>query len=204
MVELDSLKKNIDKLLKKQLISGKIFLDKLGFIDENSRKTVAYTDPNYVPFYYYLGKFIKPISFLSLNFSLGLLESCFFKSCKSVEYFYGFHQKNKDYYSIRIGNKNLGFKKNKKIYIGDFRDDNFNKDVENSWDLVLINEELSYDRYLEYLEFIWPYLNENGLIICENICYDSAGKNAFISFSESINRKPVIFHTRYGTGILQK
>lgn len=199
-VDLKELELNINKLLRKQLVSGKILLDKLSFIDENSRKTAAYVDPNYTPFYYHLGKFIKPKSFLSFNFNLGLLESCFLKSCQTVDYFYGFHQETKDYYSKRMGIYNLKFKKDKKVYIGDFRDNNFCSSVETSWDFILINDEKSYDRCLEYLEFVWPYLNENGVITVENTYKTDSFKN----FSESVNRESLIFNTRYGTGIIQK
>lgn len=194
------LKSDLDCLLKKQLISGKILLDRLGFLDESSRKAPAYTDPNYAPFYYHLGKFVFPKTFLSFNFSLGLLESSFLQSCRTVEYFFGFRSKSSEYYSTRLGNFNLGKKIKKDFYIGNFRDDEFIDTISSKkWDFVLVNEESSYDKCLEYLEFIWPHIPEYGIIVGENL-----DNHAFLSFCESVNRNPFVFETRYRTGIVQK
>jgi len=50
-LSLDILKKEIEPSLKKQAISGRYLLDRFCLIDESSRKSPAYVDPTYAPFY---------------------------------------------------------------------------------------------------------------------------------------------------------
>ena len=53
---LAEIKSKIDYDLKKQLVGGKILLDRLAMIDESSRKSPSYVDPNYAGFYYHLDR----------------------------------------------------------------------------------------------------------------------------------------------------
>ena len=205
--DLNELKVNVEANLKKQIVNSKILLDQFCLIDEDSRKTAAYLDPNYSCFYYHLGKYIEPNSLCEFGFDLGLLSSCFLISCKSVERFFGYKKQSEEFSSMRIGASNikLVLKKEKNFYTGNLFDQEF-IDIfsPNSWDLVILNCEDKYDKHLEYLEVIWSSLSENGLIIAEYIDRHTPGKDAFFAFCVSKNRKPVIFQTRYGTGVLQK
>ena len=205
--DLNELKENVEKDLKKQIISSKVLLDKFCLIDEDSRKTAAYLDPNYSCFYYHLGKYIAPESLCEFGFDLGLLSACFLTSCKSVNRFFGYKKISEEFSSMRLGRLNikLVLKKEKSFYTGNLFDQEF-IDIfsPNSWDLVILNCEDNYDKHLEYLEIIWPQLNENGFIIAEYINRNKPGGDAFLAFCESKNRKPIIFQTRYGTGVLQK
>ena len=58
----------IKNRLEKQLIPSKILLDKFKVIEETSKLASAYTDPNYAPFYYYLGTKIEPKNFIEIGF----------------------------------------------------------------------------------------------------------------------------------------
>lgn len=188
-------------------ISGRVILDRLRLIDENSRKTAPYLDHRYAPFYYHLGKHIEPLSVMEVGFSLGLLSASFFTSCKSTQKFFGYKQNSSDFTPIRIGksNINLRFKGESYFHIGNFYDQEF-IDIfsPNLWDLIILNDETVYDKHLEYLDVIWPQVSEHGLIIAEYIDRHAPARDAFFAFCESKNRKPIIFETRYGTGLLQK
>lgn len=182
-------------------------MDKMSMLDETSRRAAAYSDPKYAPFYYHLGKFITPKSLISFNFGLGLLESSFLVSCKTVEHFMGIRQPAPEYYSPRMGINNikLNYKGTLDFYINNIYDDALVEKISPiKWDMVVINEEMTYDDHLAYLEFIWPYLNDNGIVVAEYIKRNESASNAFYAFGESVNRPPISFHTRYGTGILQK
>lgn len=205
--DVNELQSKINLELKSQSVSGRVLLDRFRVIDENSRKTAAYLDPTYSGFYYYLGKHIFPESVMEIGFTLGLLSGTFFTSCKTAKNFFGFKENSSDYSSHRIGKSNikLQFKKNANFYLGNLYDKEF-FDIfsPNSWDLIIINEETIYDKHLEYLDIVWPCLNENGFIIAEYINRHQPARDAFLSFCESKNRQPVMFATRYGTGLLQK
>lgn len=208
MEKIDSLLvEKINSELEAQVVSGRVLLDRLRLIDEDSRKTAAYLDHKYAPFYYYLGKHFTPSNFMEIGFGLGLLSCSFLTSCKTVQKFFGYKKNSPDFPSIRIGKSNvkLKFKGVADFYIGNTFDQKF-IDIfsPNLWDLVIINDETTYDRHLEYLDIVWENLSENGIIAAEYLDRNKFSKDAFFAFCESKNRKPFLFDTRYGTGLLQK
>lgn len=204
-ISLDQIVKNIDEELNSQKISGKLLLDRLCIIEESSRKTSAYLDHKYAPFYYYLGKNLPAESFLEVGFSIGLLSCCFLTSCKTTKTFLGFKEKEKEFIPTRIGKVNIRkFLKKIEIYTGNLYDEELYKKIEKKWDIILINEEKSFDKQLEYLETFWPFVSNNGIVIVEYVNSHKPSKESLMAFCESKNLKPKIFNTRYGTGLIQK
>lgn len=176
-------------------------------ITEDSRKTPAYQDPRYVPFYYWLGTKINPKSMIEIGFRLGLFSACFLKSCKSVERFFAFQEQSSEFYSPKLGVSNVkdNFKGIFDFYLGKTTDDKFCNYIESSsWDLVLINEESSYDKHRDYLDLVWNKLNPDALIIMDYVNKHLPSKEAYFDFCKSKNRQPMLISTRYGVGILQK
>ena len=108
---------------------------------------------------------------------------------------------------LRIGKANikLKFKGEANFYIGSLHDQEFLDTFSpNSWDLVILNDETVYDKHLEYLDAAWPHVSEHGLIVAEYIDRHIPARDAFHAFCKSKNRQPVVFDTRYGTGLLKK
>ncbi len=208
MLNFEDIQKEIKGLIRKQLVNGKILLQDCKLIDENARRSHAYSDPLYVPFYYHLGKFIKPKNVFSLSFNLGLLEKCFFMSCQETEFFLGFHQFDRNvYFSPRMGIYNIrrSYKADFDFFEGNIKDDSFHvKASSTKWNAIFINEECNYDTALYLLETGWNLLDENGFLIIDYAIDLKAVKQAFHGFADSVGRKPFIFETRYGTGILCK
>ena len=206
-IDLKTLKSSIDQDLDAQIVSGRILLDRLSVIEDSSRKTAAYLDHKYAPFYYHLGKYTSPDTVVEIGFDLGLLSSSFFSSCKTTKRFFGFKEPSKDFVPTRLGKSNIRmvFRGEAKFYNGSLHEEEFS-DVfsPNPWDLVILNEETVYDKHLEYLDAVWPRIGEHGLVIAEYIDRHAPARDAFFAFCESKNRQPIIFETRYGTGILQK
>lgn len=205
-MELNELKKILEEKLNKSLPS-KLFLNKMRLLDENSRNTPAYQDPKYIPFYYWLGTQIQPKSLIEIGFRLGLFSSCFLNSCKSVERLIGFQQKTNDFYSPRLGIANVkdNFKGSLYVYTGDIQDDTFEfKLGHDGWDLLIINEEVNYDKHRDYLDLMWGKLNSGALIIMDYIHKHLPAKEAFFDFCKSKNRLPIELETRYGVGIIEK
>ncbi len=203
---LIDLKCKIDSDLQKQTISGRVLLDRFCMIDETSRKSPSYTDPNYAGFYYHFGKYIEPNSIFEFGFDLGLFPASFMISCKTVQRFLGFREKDGDFFSERIGARNIkkSFKGKSDYYHGTIYDKKFDKFLMNSWDMIIFATEYKYDKQLEYLDFIWPHVSDYGIIVCDNLNRHSPTKEAFNAFAQSKNREPILFSTRHGTGLLQK
>lgn len=196
----------IDKKLSKESIPSRILLSKVRLIDESSRQTSAYTDAIYLPFYYYLGGLIQPKSIVQFGFRIGLSLYCFLKNCKTVEDILLF-QKNQEYYSWRIGKHNLRDVYDKRIdsHYGKVMDDDFLiKLNKKKWDLIIIDEESSYDEHMIYLESSWNILNNDAILIMDYINFHKPAKKAFNDFCKGKNRNPHIFNTRYGTGLIQR
>lgn len=205
---LTEIKKTIDKKLDAGLVSGRVLLDNLIVIDEDSRKTAAYCDHRYAPFYYYLGNCIKPVVMVEFGFTLGLMSCSFLKSCKSVKQFVGFYKKKPDEtFSARLGEANLKrrCKGSVDIYIGTLSDDEFSQKFSpKNIDLAILTDEAGYDQYLEYFDFTWEYLADNGLIVADNLVRYPILGTAFADFCKGKNREGIKFKTRYGIGIVQK
>jgi len=206
-IKCDQIRDAVQPLLDSGLVSGRLLLDRMRVLDEYSRKTAPYSDHKYSPTYYHLGKFIKAESLMEIGFNLGLLSSCFLKSCKSVSKYLGFQSKKGDFYSSRLGECNVrdNYKGEFHFHLGKLTDGDFLRKVSpKSWDVVIINDEVGFDDHLTYLDFSWEHLSDNGIIVAEYVVRHTPAREAFKAFCESKSRNPVFLDTRYGTGLVQK
>ena len=120
--------------------------------------------------------------------------------CKTVEKFVAFQEAKEEYYSPRIGRGNV-----KRHYRGEIQAHvGHTFDDLNKYDLVLITEEFTYDKYREYLDLIWPQLNEGGLLSIEYLNKNKATKRAYFDFCKVVNRKPETISTKYEVGLIKK
>ena len=206
MMTLSELKIQLDNKLSKQF-SARVLLDNLRLIDESSRKTSAYTDPLYLPFYYHLGSLIQPKTILEMGFRLGLFSACFLKGCKTVESVLGFQESDGEYYSDRLGRANVLQNARRipvEVYVGKTTDDGFIDALErNKFGCALFNEEMGYDKHLAYLDLVWPHMEIEGFMVMDYVNRHAPAKQAFLDFCKSKNRDPIFFQTRYGVGIVQ-
>ena len=208
MVRAEDIQKEINEILHNKLLGGKVLLQDCRFVDENSRLSPSYGDPMYAPFYYHLGKLVKPRSVMSMSFNLGFLEKCFFMSCKETDKFLAFRRDDsKQYYSTRMGFYNVrkSFKKEFLFYQGDINDDRMSVGhLGSDWDLVFLNEDSTYDEILLKIEHSWKLMAEGAMLVVENVCDIKRVKKAFEAFTDSVDGKAVVFETRYGSGVLTK
>ena len=101
-LELSEFKKALDSNLESRSVSGKVILDRFCVIDESSRRSPSYLDPNYSGFYYHLTKYVHPCSLLEIGFDLGLLSCTFLSACKSVNRFLGYRLPSEEFISTRL------------------------------------------------------------------------------------------------------
>lgn len=208
MEVVSDLKERLEENLSSQLVSSKVLLNGFRVIDESSRKTAAYQDPIFAPFYYHLGKHIAPKTVICIGFGLGFFAGCFFKSCKSVDNFLAIEiAAPSENYSGRLGLSNVKDHYRGKIdfYVGSIFDEFlFGKIASNEWDLVLVDSEMMYDTFRSCLDVLWDNMSVNGLLVMDRITKSSVCGDVFFDFCKISNREPLIFATRCGTGIVQK
>jgi len=205
-MELAELKKQLEEKLDKQ-ITSRVFLDRMRVLDEESRKSAAYNDPKYVPFYYWLGTFIQPKSLVELGFRLGLFSGNFLRGCKTVERFLGYQEKTAEYYSPKLGKSNVKdhFKGQLDIYHGSVNDEAFEKLInKDKWGCAIVNEEVGYDRHREFLDVLWSKLDADALIVMDYVNRHKPATEAYMDFCRIKSREPVIIHTRYGVGLIKR
>ena len=206
-MNLKELKANLENDLVKQIITPNVLLGHLRVISESSRKTSAYVDPRYIPFYYYLGKYLQPKNMIEMGFGLAFFSTCFMRSCKTVENFLAFQEVGEEYYSNNLALKNIKtvYRNSLNYYQGSVNDKIFQDCIsKNKWDLILFNEEKDYDKHMLYLDVVWSHLNLDGYIVMDYIQSHENAKRAFHNFCKIENREPIILPTRYGVGIIQK
>lgn len=205
-MQLEEIKVYIEGKLKKSLPSH-IFLDRMKVIDEDSRYSLAYNNPTYVPFYYWLGTILKPTTFVEFGFRLGLLSGNFLRSCKTVKCFFALQESNGVYYSDRLGKSNIKdfYKGISYIHIGSCNDDLFETKLKSlEIDLAIINEEENYDKHRMYYDLLWPQISVGGIVVVDYLNRCKASAVAFKDFCTSINTEPVYVNTDYGIGLVSK
>lgn len=203
-MNLSELKNKIDFDLSRGLVDPRVLLGKYIVVDEAVRKGTQYQDPIYMPFYYYLGKYITPKTMLEVGFGLGFASGCFFQSNPNLDYFFAIQPEPQEYYTPRFGIKNI-----KKHYKGKL--DIFAGDIiscsdiiaANSWDAVLFNQKLTYDTTRLYLELIWQYMSDDGIMVVDNLLEETT-KKAFLDFVRIVQRDYLVINTRYQTAAIRK
>jgi hypothetical protein len=207
-MDLEELKDRLTADLDKAAMSSMTLLNGFCFLDDEASKIMPiFRNTRYIPFYYHLGKYVQPKTFLHAGMGLGLESGVFLMSCHSVEHLLVFQDPMKEHYLPRLGIRNVKNKYKKRdfdSFVGDFDADELrNKINEREWDLVIITEFMNYDRHRKYFDVLWQKTSYDGLMVVEHLSHEP-NKQAFNDFIKLVNRKPVILDTRYGTGIIKK
>lgn len=204
-MELNSLKKNLDRDLYRSFINTSVLLGRFRILGEEYRSTPAYMDAMNFPFYYHLGKYIQPKKVLEVGFELGYRTGCFFQSCKTVEDFQAIATYTGEYYNARLGLKNIKsvYKSNFKLIMSTLKNTTTTlADMGIGYDLAFVNQEMNFDECRSILDTIFKMMKIDGLIVC---CFlTTKCKDAFLSICKIHNREYLLIPTRYGTGITTK
>jgi hypothetical protein len=206
-MQLEELKRLVETDISKSLMPAHVLLQRFNMLDDGARENVMCVDPTYFPFYYHLGKHIKPKRMIEVGFGLGLISGSFISSCETVEEFFAF-QSEKDEHTWRTGrtnilNINLNLKNNFKIGVGNFKKHAFYISSK-KWDLVLMNETMSYDDYRYTLDILWNSIEFDGYMVVDKIMTQDVCRKGFKDLTKTNNREFVELKTLYGTGIIKK
>lgn len=210
-MQIKELQKLIESDLSKGLMIPRVLLQKFHLFDEAARDSVLCMDSTHFPFYYHLGKYVKPKSMLEIGSGLGLHSGCFMASCKTVERFYGVHLVHKEN-SWRLARSNI-LLANENLRVGPpgkftMSISGFKmvapKCIEEKWDMVFLNEAFEYDEYRFALDILWESLNLDGYIIVDKIFSEDICRKGFMDLAKAKNREWAEINTLYGSGIIRK
>ncbi len=210
-MDIYQIKIEIDKKLKKQHVTSKVLLGRARFLEDSSQKTSAFNDPLYFPFYYHLGSLVRADSLAILGINLALPVACFAQGCREIKHVLGLQYMDpeaKIHYSPRFARANIRDRLKKAsvcIHIGVATDQEFLDEVHScKWDMVLIDEEGSYDYLSTHLNLMWENMKLGGYLVMDYLDRSPISRQVFDDFAKVSNRSPVFFKTRYGVGIVQK
>jgi hypothetical protein len=191
-------KDNLIQDIRKELVQSSVVLNGFLFLDSWVMKSSAFVDPSYLPFYYYLSKYVHPRNLLEVGFSLGLHSGAFLRANDSVERFLAYQSLNEQ--PCRLGSKNiwLVYKGDFKLFVGSLMDCPLK---EHTWDLVLWDKRLPYDEARSGMDRVWDNMSLDGWFVFERFTDDN---RAFLDFCKVHQREPVVFPTRYGVGIIRR
>ena len=202
-----TLVESVNADLKKGLVTPQSLMSRLPYVTSNSYLRSYYTDPLYFPAYYHLGKHLDPKSCVALTLGSGLPISCFLLGSKVTEEVLAFQHKAESLHFPRLAKHNIRqvFDKKLDIHFGEFLDDGFlAKLTEHKWEVVLLDQELTYDDYLMYLRRVWPQVDSGGLVVLDMVNYNKTCGRAYQDFCNECNRDGIVIKSKYGIGIIEK
>jgi len=204
---MNNLVESINRRLANGYIPAKRLLSRFGHVTSSVTRRSFFADPRYYPFYYYLGNEWNPKSILDMSLGSGLSLGCMLLGSPLAERAIGFQKKAKEFYSLRMAKHNIRnvFSGKFDAYAGSLDDPSLQSQIKaTSWDVIIINEMLTYDDYLSYMRFLWPYLADKGLIIIDHVNYHKPSGQAYYDFCKTFNRDSWLVETKYGVGLVQK
>lgn len=197
----------LEKDLTKSIVTTNMLTSGFKFINESSKRSGAFNDALYIPFYYHLGKYLKPKKLLEIGFDLGFISSCFLKSCNTVDYLLTFQNKLNDNWDRNLGKSNIkkNYKKEFEVHCGELLDKELLDKIEdNAFDLAIINFQGSYDSLFTLCDFIYLKLNKDGFIVMDFIKSNKKNEEIFFNIANGYKKEYKVFNTRYGTGVIKK
>lgn len=171
-------------------------------MDESSRSSGQYQDPNYLPFYYHLGRAFDPRRVFFIGLDLGLQVSCLLKGCGTPKSVHCVQPRTESFYSPRLAVSNVKYAAGRRfpiqVRVGD-PDDDFLRSCAGV-DMALVSHEMNSDSLMECMGLCWGLLAPGGHLCVDRLCHrDSRG--VFRDFCKSRGCDSHVFDTRYGSGI---
>ena len=206
-MDLLEIRDKVDHDMRKAVVSSRILCNRSRLLDEGSRKSAAFADDTYIPFYYHLGKCITPKTLFRYGFGIGLFLGSFLQGCHSVERVFAFREGAvEDWSAARLGGKNLRdvYKRGLEIYVGSLSDQPVQERLTLGWDMILVETEMAYDDLRYLLDVLWRHVNRDGYMVVERADEGNVAHAPFQDFCKINRLDPLVFSTRYGTGVVCK
>lgn len=206
-MSFDDIGSQVSDRMRKQLMSPRTLLGGMRLIDESSRSSSQYQDPNYLPFYFHVGRVVDPGAIICVGLDLGLQLSCLLKGCSSPKYAFCLQPPAEDFYSPRLALSNVrsiaGNRFPVEVHEGRPHDHRPQEAARSSADFALITRPMSGDDLMDAMDFCWGGLKSGGLMVVDYLSYGE-GEEIFRDFCTGRSARHSIFQTRYSTGMAMR
>ncbi len=197
----------LSRRLKLQFVSPRTLLGGMSVVDETSRLTGQYQDPNYLPFYYHMGRVFRPSRVFCIGLDLGLHLSCLLKGCPEPKSAVSLQPPSDSFYSPRLAVLNIKSAAGRKFpfftHSGLIQDQALSASLSSGVDAVIVTREMSSDPLMEALDFCWKRLAPEGFLALDHLSHRGS-EQVFLDFCKSKGAEWSFFKTRYKMGIAIK
>lgn len=193
--------------MQKQLMPPRTLLGGMRLIDESSRSSSQYQDPNYLPFYFHLGRVADPSDILCVGLDLGLQLSCLLKGCSSSKSAFCIQPPSDEFYSPRLALSNVrsvaGNRFPIELHVGRPHDHRPQEAVRKGFDIALITRAMPGDDLMDSMDFCWKCLVSGGIMVVDYLSH-AEGDEIFRDFCLGRSAQHHLFQTRYSSGMTMK
>lgn len=190
--------------LESQSVTPRVLLGDMRLLDESSRSSGQYQDPDYLPFYYHVARAFGPRRIFCLGLELGLHVSCLLKGCSDPDSAVCVQPPSESFYSPRLALSNIrsvsGRKFSALAHEGRLDDPTVQRAASGSFDLSMITVEAPSDLLMEFMDFSWSRLRAGGLLLVDRLVFGES-EDVFDDFRRGRGADAMVFETRYRTGL---
>lgn len=199
-----SVASEVGRRMAQSFLSPRTLLSRMSVVDSPTRTATAYQDPNYLPFYFHLGRVVEPSRVFCVGLDLGLQVCCLLQGCRNPKGVFCVQPTPDGFYSPRIAMSNIRTTTSRRfpasIHIGGLNDDAVQNVRGEKFDLAMIVSPMPVDSMMDSIDFCWSVLKYDGLLVVDMLDDRKAGL-IFSDFCRSRGLDSQSIKTRYGTGI---
>jgi hypothetical protein len=203
--QFDELQSDISERVRKQLMSPRTLLGGMRLIDESSRLSSQYQDPNYLPFYFHVGRVLDPKRVVCVGLDLGLQVSCLLKGCSGPESSFCVQPPSEGFYSPRLALSNVKSVAGRRFpieaYSGRPHDHRPQEVARIGFDMAIVTRPTTSDDLMESMDFCWKGLVQGGAMVVDHLSHGESDE-VFKDFCLGRSASHHVFKTRYSTGMV--
>lgn len=204
---LESAASDIRLRMAQQAISPRTLLGRMSLIDDLSRQTGQFQDPNHLPFYFHAGRVLNPRRILCFGLEIGLQVSCLLQGCSDPELAFCVQFPTKNFYSPRVAVSNIKTVAGRRfavgVHVGRMDEDSFPRLPGSHFDMAVVTVPIPPDSLMDSMDSCWAALAESGHIVIDRLS-EPRSEEVFRDFCRAKGAEFVVFETRYKVGIARK
>jgi len=188
-------------------MSPRALLSRMSIVDDPTRMVTAYQDPNYLPFYFHLGRVLNPRRVFCIGAELGLQVACLLAGCSSPESVSCLQFPSERFYSPRMALSNIKSATNRhfpvSVVIAPLDGEPVSGLIGGGFDLSMVVVSMSVDALMDSMDICWSSVGDEGVMVVDMLV-DQNSSAVFDDFCKSRNLSSRVLKTRYGTGIVAR
>lgn len=201
---IDSVAAEVSSRMSRGFLSPSALLARMSVVDSPSKAATAYQDPNYLPFYFHLGRVVDPASVFCIGAEIGLQVGCLLEGCGNPRSATCLQPPSDSFFPSRLALSNIRSAAGRRfpvsLHSGDLNEFVARAVGGERFDLAMVVVPMPVDLMMDSMDLCWSVLVEDGLMVVDMLDEGRAGP-VFADFCRARNLKSAVVKTRYGTGI---